>query len=80
MDGWYLRSTGRGSQVYDIRYARARGDHVRITRGRHAGKLGTVESRVAPRPPNRLEPGYRVHRDDGAFAIVQRDEVEAARN
>jgi len=78
MDEWYLQPTGHGSRVQDIRYVWARGDRVRITKGFHAGYKATVQSRVAPQPPARLEPGYHVELDGGAVVTVGWDEVKGS--
>jgi len=76
MDVWFLRGTGHGSQVDDIRYVWARGDRVRIIAGPHAGMTGILDCRMPPQPPAVMAPGYRVKLDSSKLVTVGWEEVK----
>ncbi len=63
--GWMLQGLPRGTKI-------------RITKGRYAGRNGTVEATVFQKTvdyPDELALGYHVYLDDGTVVTVRTDQV-----
>ena len=63
-----------------MRWMRRRGDRVRITTGKYAGHLGTIESNVHQRTadcPDEFANGFHVTLDTGVLVTVKWEQVEA---
>ena len=65
-----------------MRSMRRRGDRVRITTGKYAGRSGTVESNVFQRTVDHTDEwanGYHVMLDSEELVTVRWDQVESSR-
>lgn len=77
-------STFRGRManpyLWSMRWMRRRGDRVKITTGRYAGRTGTIESNVYQRTadyPDEWANGHHVMLDADELVTVRWDQVDA---
>ena len=76
---WYTKFPD--GRIRDNRCRFARGSKVKVIAGPNAGRLATVDSRVAQIIIEGLLetlPGYHVTLDDGKWATVRWDELDCA--